>query len=200
MTVNFVNQPPVAVNDSITTNHNTPYTFDPRTNDSDPEGDPLTITAKTDGSHGTVTINGGTGVTYNPTHGYSGSDSFTYTISDAHAHTATATVSVTVTAINQPPVAVDDGYTVASGTKNYTYDPRANDSDVDDDALTITAVSTPTLGTVTINGGTSVTSHFGLGGIADAAVQQFTYTISDGHGHTATATVTINGQCSGPTC
>lgn len=200
MTVNFVNQPPVAVNDSITTNHNTPITFDPRTNDSDPEGDPITITGKTDGAHGAVVINSGTSLTYTPTTGYSGSDSFTYTISDTHGHTATATVSVTITNINQPPVAVDDNYSIPAGTKTYTYDPRINDSDIDGDTLTITAVSTPSLGTVTINSGTSLTSKFGPGGISDSSSQVFTYTISDGHGHTATATVTISGYCSGPGC
>ena len=53
------------------------------TNDSDPDGDTLTITAKTNGAHGSVAITGGgTGLTYDPVQLYVGTDVFTYTISD----------------------------------------------------------------------------------------------------------------------
>jgi len=90
------NRPPSAVADSFTTSVNTAYSFDPRANDSDPDGDPITITSKTNGSHGTVVINNGSSVTYTPAAGYTGSDSFTYTISDVAGATSTATVSVAV--------------------------------------------------------------------------------------------------------
>ena len=53
------NTAPIAVNDSKTTPKNTVLSFDPRTNDSDPDGDPITITAKTNGAHGAVAITGG---------------------------------------------------------------------------------------------------------------------------------------------
>jgi YD repeat-containing protein len=74
-----------------------------RSNDTDPDSDPLTITAVTNGALGTVAIGGGgTSVTYTLGHtvgteGFSDSDSFTYTISDGHGHTSTATVTVTIT-------------------------------------------------------------------------------------------------------
>ena len=95
-------QPPVANNDSVTTNENTPVTFDPRSNDSDPSGYALTIIATSMPGHGTVAINNGTSLTYTPASMYSGSDSFTYTISDGQGHAATATVSVTVTYVAPP--------------------------------------------------------------------------------------------------
>ena len=60
-------------------------------------GESLTITARTNGAHGTVTITGGgTGLTYKPATGFSGTDSFTYTISDGNGGFDTATVVVTV--------------------------------------------------------------------------------------------------------
>ncbi len=65
-------------------------------NDSDPDGNSLTITAKTDGALGTVAITGG-GTTLDYTAGAStGMDSFTYTISDGHGGSSTATVSIAV--------------------------------------------------------------------------------------------------------
>jgi YD repeat-containing protein len=76
-------------------------TIDPRANDTDPDSDVLTITAKTNGTYGSVAIQGGgTSVTYTRNSGvtppFTGSDSFTYTISDGHGHTSTATVSVNI--------------------------------------------------------------------------------------------------------
>ncbi len=187
VTVAPANQPPAAVNDSITTPKNTAKTFDPRVNDSDPEGDALTITGTSSGpSHGTAAVNSGVSITYTPTTGYSGSDSFNYTISDGHGGTATATVSVTVTG-NTPPVAVNDGGAIQKPPQTFkTLDPRINDSDADGDPLSVIGVGTPTFGTVTFTA-TSVT--FTPGNTYGSS--SFTYTISDGSGGTATATVTI---------
>ena len=54
-------------------------------NDVDVNADPLTITAKTDGAHGTGAIAGdGKSVTYTPEANYFGADSFTYTIADGY--------------------------------------------------------------------------------------------------------------------
>jgi hypothetical protein len=69
-------------------------------NDSDPDGDAITVTSVSPASaHGTVTLNGGL-ITYTPMTGYSGPDTFTYTITDARGETAVGTVIVTVTSKN----------------------------------------------------------------------------------------------------
>jgi YD repeat-containing protein len=89
---------PVAVTDTVSTAKNVTLNFDPRSNDTDANGNALTVTAKTNGSHGTVSIAGsGTGLSYVPASNYTGSDSFTYTIGDGHGATAVGTVNVTVT-------------------------------------------------------------------------------------------------------
>lgn len=91
------NRAPLAVGDSIVTSENVAVNFDPRTNDSDPDGDALTISSAGTPSNGTVAIDGaGSSLTYTPATNYIGSDSFTYTISDGNGHAATATVNVTV--------------------------------------------------------------------------------------------------------
>ena len=93
-----VNDPPVAVDDSLTVTHNAPATeVAVLANDRDVDGDVLTISGKTNGSKGTVVIiGGGTGLTYQPNRGATGADSFTYTITDGHGGTRTATVLVTI--------------------------------------------------------------------------------------------------------
>lgn len=95
VTVAAVNDAPVAVADTFTVLKNGTLTFDPRANDTDADGDTLTITAVTQGSHGTVAFTD-TGITYTPDANYTGTDAFTYTVSDGHGGTSTATVTVSV--------------------------------------------------------------------------------------------------------
>jgi hypothetical protein len=91
------NQDPIAQADSATTRRNTAVSIAVLANDSDPDGDTLTITAVTQGANGTATItNGGTHVSYSPRNGFTGVDTFTYTVSDGRGGAATATVTVTV--------------------------------------------------------------------------------------------------------
>ncbi|MGE5566052.1 MAG: Ig-like domain-containing protein, partial [Parcubacteria group bacterium] len=186
------NTAPTAAADTAIVANGSSLTFDPRANDTDPEGDALTITAVSAPSHGTATIVGGTAITYSRTS--SGTDSFTYTISDGHGHTTTATVTVSEPVVsNQAPVAVNDGIVVNAIGDAITFDARYNDADFDADTLTITAVSAPGHGTATIVGGTQITYTR-----TSAGADSFTYTISDSHGHTDIATVNVTGSATPP--
>ncbi|MBV8091939.1 MAG: DUF4082 domain-containing protein, partial [Acetobacteraceae bacterium] len=96
------NTPPVANNDSgFTTPQNTTLTIAAASllaNDSDPDGDTLSITGVTGATDGTVSYNATTQqVTFVPTNAYTGPASFIYSISDGHGGTASATVSLNVT-------------------------------------------------------------------------------------------------------
>ena len=95
ISITSVNEAPVAVDDTAGTSENTAVTIDVLNNDSDPDGDALTVDSVTQGAHGSV-INNGDEVTYTPDSGFSGTDSFTYTVSDGNGGTDTATVTVTV--------------------------------------------------------------------------------------------------------
>jgi uncharacterized repeat protein (TIGR01451 family) len=113
ITVTNGNDPPVAVDDSATTDADTPVTIDVLHNDSDPDGDTLTVASVTQGTHGSVT-NNGDDVTYTPDPGFSGADSFTYTVSDGNGGTDTATVTVTITMTTaRINVQIDTGPTAA---------------------------------------------------------------------------------------
>ena len=151
-------------------------------------GQTLTITAVTQGTHGSVAIEAGK-VRYIPTDAnYNGSDSFTYTIRDNGQTNSvddfksdTATVNITITEVNDTPDAVNDSKTVAEDAAATTINVRANDStgpaNESAQTLTITSVTQPAHGTVAItNAGADLTYT----PAADYnGPDSFTYTITD---------------------
>ncbi|MGF1582582.1 MAG: Ig-like domain-containing protein, partial [Gemmataceae bacterium] len=209
VTITGVNDAPVAIDDMATTDEDTAVNIpatDLLANDSDPESDPLTVTdIDGSGTVGQVTFDGTT-VTYDPNGqfealnvGETATDTFTYTLSDG-ALTDTATVTVTITGVNDAPVAIDDMATTDEDTAVNipVTDLLANDSDPENDPLTVTSVdATATVGTVVFDG-TTVTydpnGMFAALNVGETATDTFTYTLSDGSlTDTATVTVTITG-------
>lgn len=91
-----VNCAPDAVDDMASTVNGIPVTINVLANDSDPNGDTLTVTSVTQPANGTATNNGNGTVTYDPDCAFQGTDTFTYTISDGQGGMDTATVSVRV--------------------------------------------------------------------------------------------------------
>jgi hypothetical protein len=92
------NAAPTAVNDTAFTLQNQPVTIAVLTNDSDADGDTLSVASVGTAQHGSVVKNADNTVTYTPAPGYLGNDSFSYVLSDGHGNTASATVAVTVSA------------------------------------------------------------------------------------------------------
>lgn len=157
-----------------------------------PAGVALSITAVSTPSHGTATRStDNQRILYTPTANYTGSDEFTYTITDANGNSSTATVRMTVANTNDPPVALDDAFTIAEDAQAASLNVLANDSTGSDtsETLTITATGTPEHGTVSISADkkalnyTPTANYFGT--------DSFTYTIEDGNGGTATARVNL---------
>jgi len=189
-----INTPPVATNDTLTTTlGNAITTGNVLTNDSDLDGDTLTVSSFTQAANGTVVNNGNGTFTYAPTAGFLGVDSFTYTASDGRGGTAVGTVIVTVGPVVNPPVntspiATDDTATTTVGNAVTTGDVLANDSDADDDDLSITNFTQGTSGTVANNGDGTFTYTPNAGFTGN---DSFTYTISDGNGGTDVGTVAV---------
>jgi hypothetical protein len=180
------NRPPIAVDDAAATLSGQPVTINVIANDSDPDGDPLTVQSLTAPLLGTAQISNNM-VIYTPAAGVAGTDRFTYTINDGRGGTATATVTVTIgPPPNRPPIAIDDTAVTAVSTP-VTINVLANDSDPDGDPLTVVSVTQPTSGGVQISNN-EVIYQPARGFIG---IDTFTYTISDGRGGTATANVTV---------
>ena len=185
VTVNPLPDPPSATDDSESINEDEAGDFDVLSNDDDPDGDSVSITSKTNGNNGSVSC--ASTCTYTPDVDYTGSDSFTYTISDGNGGSDTATVSVTVTPRNDAPVAVGDALST-SEDQAAASEVTTNDTDVDGDAVTITAKTNGTNGSVECSTTTcTYTPDQDFYGS-----DTFTYTISDGKSGTAIGTVNVS--------
>ena len=187
VTVTVANAPPVAVDDAATTPPSTPVVIGVLANDSDLNGDLLTVLTVTAPAHGSVVANTDRTLTYTPAAGFTGTDTFTYTITDG-TDTATATVTITVVAAaaNRPPSTATDAATTAAGTPA-TIPVLGNDTDPDRDPLTVIGMTQPGHGAAVLNPDGTITYTPAAG---FTGTDTFTYTITDGT-DTATATVTI---------
>jgi hypothetical protein len=155
-------------------------------NDTDPEGEGITVVGHTQPAHGTLTMNPSGVFVYTPAAGFAGTDSFDYTVVDHRQQSATATVTITVT--KAPPVATDDAVRTRPNVP-VAVDVLANDRGDLTDSLSATLVAGPSSGTVTLNGrGTFVytpAANF-VGSVS------FTYSITGEDGQTAIGTVTVD--------
>src|SRR3972149_6729263 len=94
---------PNAADDTATTSLNRAVAIPVLANDSDPQGDSLSIERVSTPGHGTATLNPDGTITYTPASGYAGTDAFTYTVSDGHTGTDQASVTVVVSEQVPPP-------------------------------------------------------------------------------------------------
>ncbi len=153
-------------------------------NDTDPDGDTLTVTETTTPADGTVIVNDDGTVTYTPAAGFTGTDTFDYTVTDG---IATDTATVTVAVANAAPSADDDTATTGTNTP-VDIDVLDGDTDPDGDTLTPVIADQPTNGAAQVNddGTVTYTPADGFKG-----VDSFTYRASDGDLTSNLATVTI---------
>ncbi len=209
VTVEGSNDGPVASDDSLSGTEDGTITFsaaDLLGNDSDVDGDTLSISAFEQPEHGTIVDNNDGTFTFTPDENWNGETNFTYTVSDGEGGTDTATVSITVDGVNDGPVANDDTASATEDGGAVTINVLGNDTDLDGDTLTVTEATLPegAEGTVTINEDGSISFDPGAGyqnlGVGESQQVEITYTISDGQGgtSTATATVTVEGSNDGP--
>ncbi|HEU4920907.1 MAG TPA: S8 family serine peptidase [Candidatus Limnocylindrales bacterium] len=199
------NQPPDAVDDAATTTEGVAVSIPVLANDSDPDGDALSVSAVGDPANGTAILDpSGTAIQYTPDAAFSGSDAFGYTISDGEGGTDSATVTLTVTAVDDPPSAVAASATTTSPDP-VTVNLAGTDPDTCD--LTFQVVDLPdhggvgslvnvacTPGSPNADGATVVyTPAAGYSG-----PDSFTYRVQDGTTASAPATVSITVQPAPP--
>ncbi|EHG1303859.1 tandem-95 repeat protein [Vibrio parahaemolyticus] len=191
----LINDAPNAENDVITTEEDTAVTIDVLVNDSDVEGDALSIqSASVPSEQGSVDIVDGK-LVFTPAENFNGEATISYIVTDGDL-TDEAKVSVTVTPVNDSPVAVDDTTSIQEDTA-VTIDVLTNDTDVDGDKLSIQSASVPEAqGKVEIVDGKLVfTPAENFNGDAEIA-----YIVTDGQlTDEAKVTVTVNPVDDAPT-
>ncbi len=196
--------PPVAGNDINVTNADTLVSGNVLVNDSDPDGDLLTVTAVngtavvgpttiTTFAGGTLTIQPDGSYDYTPAAGFTGEDSIKYVVTDANGNLSPATLSIEVrdstTGENTPPIASNDE-TLTFVNQSVTGSLLANDGDPDGDPITInqTPLAGPYNGTITIHSDGTYEYTPGAGFTGTDTVL---YEICDARGACDTAVLTI---------
>lgn len=190
ITINNLPDPPVAADEVVAADEDTPRTWTLDASDVDLNLDWTTLTIISGPSRGVLVHNGNGSVTYTPAQDYNGSDSFTYEVCDLTDLCDTATVSLSVAALPDPPVARNDA--AATGEDNaVTINVIANDTDPDDDLVpgSVTVTAAPGKGTITNHGDGTVTYTPTAN---ENGADSFTYQVCDSTPTCVTATVSID--------
>lgn len=200
ITVDPVNDAPVAANDSYATNENTQLVIAAPgvlAGDSDVDGPAISVSSVTQQpAKGLLTLNGDGSFTYTPNAGAVGIDTFKYRATDGSLLSNVATVTVR---INANPTAANDTFTSIKDIASQTHTVLANDNFAPDvnETLTITHVQGTAGSATTDQGGSIAIAANGKSLLYTPAAgfvgnDAYTYTISDGNGGSDTATVTVN--------
>ncbi len=145
ITITSENDPPVAKDDVVEIIEDTNMvTLNVLENDTDIDGDQLTLLSAAEGKSGSIVISSDNKtIIYTPTKNFSGTDTFTYTVSDSRGGTDTGTVNIKVVAVNDPPLirSKTDVSLIRVGS-NFSYDVNARDADADQ-TLTYSLITKP---------------------------------------------------------
>ncbi|MEM7032083.1 MAG: Ig-like domain-containing protein [Chloroflexota bacterium] len=155
MTIQNVNDPPVALDDSYTISEDVSAVFDPLSNDqiSPDSNETLSLIALEQGKKGIASIQQGQSIAYTPALNVYGTDIITTIIADNNGGVATATVIITINPVNDPPTAFNDTFTLWEDSPPSTIDVLDNDSILPDEneQLIISMVGQSLYGTVSIS-------------------------------------------------
>ena len=208
-----VNDAPTTAADTVAATEDSAVTFDVRTNDSDADGDALTVTAingtaitattpVTIANVGTVALNANGTLTFTPVANFNGSPSFAYTVSDGRGGTATGTANVTVAAVNDAPVNAVPAAALAASAGVGVAVAGISVADVDGGNLTTTLALGSGQGTLAVGavaGGATIagsgTASVTLSGSiaqVNASLGAVTFTSAGTFSGTATLTVTTS--------
>ncbi|MCZ8190879.1 MAG: Ig-like domain-containing protein [Microcystis sp. LE19-338.1B] len=196
LTVNPINDAPIANPDSYSLDEDTTLTINApgvKGNDTDAENDNLTVNLVSSVTKGILTLNPNGSFNYTPNTGFVGTDSFTYQVNDGLADSNITTVTLTVNPINDAPIANPDSYSLDEDTTLTINAPgvKGNDTDAENDSLTVNLVSSVTKGILTLNpnGSFNYTPEANFFG-----TDSFTYQVNDGlaDSNITTVTLTVN--------
>lgn len=188
ITVNNVNDLPVAGNDAINVLEDGVLSGSVAGNDSDIDMNTLTYTIVSGASNGVFTLTATGAFTYTPNADYNGGDEVTYQVCDGQGGCDQATVLIAVVPTNDSPIALNDGYGALFNVA-INNNVSVNDSDPDGDNLTYSILSDVTNGLLVFNpNGTFTYTPDDL----YVGNDSFTYMACDPNGICDNAVVTFN--------
>ncbi len=179
-----VPDPPVAGDDFATIDEDTPVELDVLANDTDPDGEPLSLARFTAPTNGVVQQIAPDRLRYTPATNWFGTDGFTYTVADPTGREATARITVVVRPVNDPPEARDQTYVL---NRNTAQDVFYQAHDPDGDKLTFRIVDEPQHGELWTY--PEIATYYPRPGFAGEDF--FTYRASDGTHTSRLARVTF---------
>ncbi len=191
LSIEGVNDPPVAAADVGSVARGSIVTLDVVANDVDPDATSLHIVAVSGAAHGEAFANEDGTVSYLHGGDEATTDTFSYTVADPEGATSDALVTISIFVPNDPPVAVDDVALVTEGGDSFV-EVLDNDSDPDPgDVLALVSASGATNGSVSVNeDGQVVYEHDG----SETTSDEVTYVIEDEQGERASAVVRYTVQ------
>ena len=197
----LVNFPPVANADALLATEDTAATYGAAQllgNDSDADGNALSIASVTSGTGGTAVLNGDGTVTFTPNADFNGTADFSYTVTDGTLVSSATTVTVSVAAVNDLPITTDATAGTGENTVLASSVPAA--TDVDGTIASYALLSGPASGSLTFkpDGTYSFNPGAAFDDLAAGATRQvsFTYTATDNNGGVsapATVAITVTG-------
>jgi VCBS repeat-containing protein len=186
LTIDPVNDAPVADDDAFTVDEDSQLSDSVLMNDTDVDGDPLTVSLTTGPTHGDLVLRTDGTFDFVPDADFTGTDSFTYVARDGDAGSNPATVTLTVAPFDDAPVAYDQDVATAEDTP-------ANGSfgvtDVDSTVFTFAVEAGPDYGQVTFDAATGAFSY--TPDADDNGTDWITYSVCDDDGVCDYATVTL---------
>ena len=177
----ITNQAPVATNESLTVNEDTPLNLVLQGTDTD--GDALTYSVVNSPTRGQLT-GVAPNLTYSPAPNDYGTDSLTFVVNDGQVTSAVATVLITILPVNDSPVAIAKTVTTA---QNSSVTITLDGSDPEGDLLTGLIVTAPTNGTASVTGRQILYTP----GVNYSGDDQITFRLNDGGASSAAATISI---------
>ncbi|MBC8432063.1 MAG: tandem-95 repeat protein, partial [Desulfobacterales bacterium] len=185
ITVHPVNDPPVAVDDTVTTDEDlTVTTGNVLSNDTDVDGDTLTVSSFTQPANGAVVNNGNGTFSYTPNSNFNGTDSFYYTLNDGKGGTDTAIIVITIKAVNDAPIANDQSITL---NEDDSLAITLTGADIDGDSLIYQIIGVPSHGMLS---GTAPNLTYNPAENYNGS-DSFTFKVNDGSADSDPATMTI---------
>ncbi len=189
---------PVAQQDMLTTSEEMLATVNVLDNDIGLEDGGITVTIISAPSNGSVSIGQNGALTYTPSNGYIGSDTFIYRVTDVDGDFDSANVNINIISnnIDHTPVANADRATTQAVTP-VSIDVLSNDTGIEDGPIAVSITSSPSEGSVTIKQDNTITytpnsEHFGS--------DSFVYSITDIDSDSAVANVAITVVCTSGAC